>query len=94
MRRSIVVSKWFVLLVSAVLFIFAPSLDIIVCSDCSTLVQGKSSQDHLCSYCFSTAALPSYHNINVTLLSFPINIDGPKWSFSGPSFPIYKPPQN
>ena len=94
MRKFIAVSKWFLLSVSLVLFVFAPSLDLFACSDCSSSIQGKSSPEHLCSFCFSTAGMVSYHIFNSPLQSIPIDIDGPGMVFSGPAFPVDKPPQN
>lgn len=94
MRKFILISKWFLLLFSLALFVCAPTLDLNACSDCSSSIQGKSSPEHLCSFCFNTAGMVSHHIFDTPSLSTPMDILRPMMAFSDPSFPIDKPPQN
>ena len=94
MWKFMSVSKWLLLSFSLALFIFAPSVDLITCNDCSAPVQGKYSPKHLCSFCFNTTGIVSYHIIDIPLISIPIDIDRQVIAFSSPAFSIDKPPQN
>ena len=89
------VSKAMLVSFSLVFFLFAPSIDNIACADCASPFQGElSGAPHLCSFCFNTVGMVSYRIFDIPLLSLPINIRTPIMAFSGPPFPIDKPPQN
>ena len=89
------VSKAVLVFFSLAFFLIAPSIDNIACDDCASPFQGKWPDAlHFCSFCYNTVGMVSYHIFNIPLVSVPIDIDRPTTAFSGPSFPIYKPPQN
>ena len=94
MQRPIRLSKWLFLLLPVVLFIFAPSIDGIACNDCATPFRGEDSSGHLCSFCFNSVGMVNHDIFHVPPISTPMDTERPMTAFSGPAFPIYKPPQN
>jgi hypothetical protein len=88
------VSKAVLVFLSLALFLIAPSVDNIACNDCATPFQEGDSSNHLCSYCFNSVGMVNHDIFHVPLMSTPMDTDGPMTAFSGPAFPIYKPPQN
>ena len=92
MKRSIRLSKWLFLLLPLAFFIMGPSIDGIVCSDCSA--PSEYSPAHLCAFCFNTVGMTDSYFLDIPRISIPMHTDGPTTAFSGPAFPIYKPPQN
>ena len=88
------VSKAVLVFFSLAFFLIAPSIDNIACDDCASPFQEGDSSNHLCSFCFNSVGMVNHDIFHVPPISTPMDPDGPMTAFSGPAFPIYKPPQN
>ena len=86
------VSKAVLVFLSLAFFIIGPSIDGIACNDCST--PSEDSPAHLCAFCFNSVGMINYDVLDIPRISIPMHTDRPMTAFSGPAFPIYKPPQN